>query len=220
MDAVSVAGVPQTAVMGIPVGYAVADGASSVSDGPRGDGVDRPLVDGTEQPDNPEALGNAVLVSEGQEDQGDSTEPDDPLELDGVNLSALTFDLFDGGVGAIADYEGTPLVVNFFVSWCSFCIAEMPRLQQVFEQLDGRVAFLGLSLDSSQADAVALVERLGITYDVGWDFDAEVFRPTGGTVYPTTAFVSPSGILMDTHVGIIDAETLIGAIGEVLGVDA
>ncbi|MCY4422354.1 MAG: TlpA disulfide reductase family protein [Acidimicrobiaceae bacterium] len=141
-----------------------------------------------------------------------------PDTSDGTDLSDLTFDLFDGGAGTIAGYEGKPLVVNFFASWCPPCVREMPEFQGVFESLDGEVAFLGLSQDQTPGDALALVERTGVTYDVGWDLDLEVYGATESIAMPTTAFVSPSGELLDTFAGILDAEALTELIENVLGV--
>ena len=139
---------------------------------------------------------------------------------DGTHLSDLTFDRFDGGAGTLADYEGTPLVVNFFASWCPPCVREMPEFQEVFEELDGQVAFLGLSQDRSAQAALDLIEATGITYDVGWDLDLEVYEATGSIAMPTTALVSDSGELVDTFAGALDAESLAEFIDDGLGVAA
>ena len=156
-----------------------------------------------------------------QDSPGFATDADiSPEASDGTDLSDLSFDLFDGGTGTVADYEGTPLVVNFFASWCPPCVREMPEFQDVFEQLEGRVAFLGLSQDQSPQDALALVESTGVTYDVGWDLDLEVYSATGSIAMPTTAFVSPSGELLDTFAGALDAEALAELIEDTLGVAA
>ena len=143
-----------------------------------------------------------------------------PDVSEGTNLSDLTFDLFDGGTGTISDYEGTPLVVNFFASWCPPCVREMPEFQDVFESLEGRVAFLGLSQDSSTQAALDLVERTGVTYDVGWDLDLEVYEAPESIAMPTTAFVSPDGELLDTFAGVLDAEALAELVENVLLVAA
>ncbi len=138
----------------------------------------------------------------------------------GTDLSALTFDRFDGGTRALADYEGTPLVVNFFASWCPPCVREMPEFQRVFEELDGQAAFLGLSQDRTTQAALDLVRRTGVTYDVGWDPDLEVYETTGSIAMPTTVLVSPSGELVDTFAGALDAESLAELIEDELGVSA
>ena len=156
-----------------------------------------------------------------QDSPGFVTDADiSPEASDGTDLSDLTFDLFDGGSSTLAGYEGTPLVVNFFASWCPPCVREMPEFQDVFERLDGQVAFLGLSQDQSPTDALALVESTGVTYDVGWDLDLEVYGATGSIAMPTTAFVSPSGELLDTFAGALDTEALAELIEDTLGVSA
>ena len=154
---------------------------------------------GTATPDADEEIPKIVLS---KDNPGHVAEADiSPDVPDGANLSSLTFDTFDGGTASIADYAGTPLVVNFFASWCPPCVREMPEFQDVFERLDGQVAFLGLSQDRSASDALALVEATGVTYDVGWDLDLEVYKATGSIAMPTTAFVSPAGELLDIFAG-------------------
>ena len=111
-------------------------------------------------------------------------------------------------------------MINFFASWCPPCVREMPEFQEVFERLDGQVAFLGLSQDQSPQDALALVESTGVTYDVGWDLDLEVYGAAGSIAMPTTAFVSPSGELLDTFAGALDTEALAELIEDTLGVAA
>ena len=171
---------------------------------------------GTATPDAGEEIPRIVLSQDSQSFVGEADiSPEVP---DGTNLSDLTFDTFDGGSGTLAEYAGTPLVVNFFASWCPPCVREMPEFQEVFERLDGQVAFLGLSQDQSAQDALDLVEATGVTYDVGWDLDLEVYKATGSIAMPTTAFVSPSGELLDTFAGALDTESLAERIETALGV--
>jgi len=173
---------------------------------------------GAATPDADEEIPKIVLS---QDSPGFVEEADISPEVpDGTNLSDLTFDLFDGGTGTVADYAGTPLVVNFFASWCPPCVREMPEFQEVFETLDGQVAFLGLSQDQSAQDALDLVGTTGVTYDVGWDLDLEVYKATGSIAMPTTAFVSPTGELLDTFAGVLDTESLAERIEQALGVTA
>ncbi len=141
-----------------------------------------------------------------------------PEVPDGTVMSDLTFDTFDGDTATLADYAGKPLVVNFFASWCPPCVREMPEFQAVFKSLEPQVAFLGLSQDQSAQDALDLVESTGVTYDVGWDLDLEVYRATGSIAMPTTAFVSPSGELLDIFAGVLDTESLTELIETTFGV--
>ena len=173
---------------------------------------------GTVTPATDEEIPKIVLS---QDSPSFVTEADISPEVPGgTNLSDATFDTFDGGTRTLAEYAGTPLVVNFFASWCPPCVREMPEFQAVFERLDGQVAFLGLSQDQSASDALDLVEATGVTYDMGWDPDLEVYRATGSVAMPTTAFVSPQGELLDTFAGALDTESLAERIENALGIAA
>jgi thiol-disulfide isomerase/thioredoxin len=57
------------------------------------------------------------------------------------------FAMFDGSSATFADYEGRPLVVNFWASWCPSCVAEMAAAFKPAQQgLGDEVAFLGLNI--------------------------------------------------------------------------
>ena len=168
--------------------------------------------------DDPDETPKTVL-SQNDPDPAADIDLSPPVE-DGNVLSDLTFDLLEGGTGSVGDYEGKPLVINFFASWCPPCVREMPEFQSVFERLDGQVAFLGLSQDHAPEDALRLVESTGVAYDVGWDPDLEVYGATGSFAMPTTAFVSASGELRDVFAGVLDEESLAELIDAVLDVAA
>ncbi len=134
-----------------------------------------------------------------------------------ASLSALEFDLFDGGVRTLGHYRGTPLVVNFFASWCPPCVRELPEFQAVHSDLGSDVAFLGLSQDADASDALELVEAAGVTFDIGWDPDLEVYGETGSIAMPTTAFLTAEGVLADVFAGALTRDGLTERIAAVAG---
>lgn len=147
-------------------------------------------------------------------DAGEATSPVNPAEID---VSLLAYELFDGGARNLGHYLGTPLVVNFFASWCPPCITEMPDFQTVYEELADRVAFLGLSIDNDPDDALELIAATGVSYDIGWDTGAAVFEELGGLAMPTTVFISASGSVAEVHAGMLDRASLIELIESITG---
>lgn len=143
----------------------------------------------------------AVAVARG------SSAPDTRV-AGGQPAPQVTFERWDGSQGSLADYRGTPLVLNFWASWCPPCVAEMPGFEQVHRQFDGRVAFLGLDLQDDRAAAEALVDRTGVTYDLGVDRSGEIFQAFGGIGMPTTVFISAEGEILDRHTGILVEQQL------------
>ena len=123
----------------------------------------------------------------------------------GVNIDFTTF---DGSTSNFATYAGTPLVVNFFSRTCAPCVTEMPEFETVFQAFDGAVAFVGISTDARFDDAELIVEQTGVTYDLGWDPNADVFERFGGFAMPTTVFVDAAGVVRETWSGVLTATEL------------
>ena len=115
------------------------------------------------------------------------------------------------------DYEGEPLVLNFWATWCPPCVEEMPALQEVAEDVDG-LAMLGVNIQDDLEQARSLVDELGVTYDLAVDADAELFAELEGFGMPTTLFVDTEGVVQFRHTGPLDAKQLRELIGDHLGI--
>ncbi|HMK09965.1 MAG TPA: TlpA disulfide reductase family protein, partial [Acidimicrobiales bacterium] len=103
------------------------------------------------------------------------------------------FERFDGTKATFTDYRGTPLVVNFFASWCAPCVREMPDLQKVHSALGDKVAFLGMNNQDRASDGEAIAKQAGVTYDLARDPNGDFLSAFGGIVMPTTVFISADG---------------------------
>ncbi len=117
---------------------------------------------------------------------------------------------------SFARYRGTPLVVNFFASWCAPCLAEMPDFEQVHDEVGARVAFVGLNLQDDDEAGRSVVERTGVTYEVGTDPDGTIFLSLDGIAMPTTAFINAAGVIVDVHSGAMSAGELRDRIDDLL----
>jgi len=128
---------------------------------------------------------------------------------------------FDGQPVGSEALRGTPVVLNFYASWCAICDRELPDFERVAQRLDGRVHVLGVnpqSNDTDQAQAV-MIERNGVTYPTLRDPADELlrqFNTTGGL--PTTVFVDADGVVRKVHNGLLTEPLLLAEIAAALGV--
>src|SRR5262249_11348738 len=67
----------------------------------------------------------------------------------------------DGQV-RLADYRGTPVVVNLFASWCEPCKRELPAFHAVSTALKGKVTFIGVNSNDG-GHGLALAQSTGVT---------------------------------------------------------
>lgn len=124
----------------------------------------------------------------------------------------------EGAPLEFSQFEGTPVVLNFFASWCPPCVAEMPALDAIHNDLAGEVVVVGLDPSEPADVAAALVEELGVTYPTGIDLDGVLLDRYDGFGMPTTVFIDGDGEVLDTHIGGLTEEEFRTRIDELFGV--
>lgn len=134
--------------------------------------------------------------------------------------SAATLQLarLDGsGTNRLADWRGTPLVVNLFASWCPSCLAEMPTFERASHDYAGRVVIVGVDSQDSPEDGLRLARQLGITYPLLADTShAELYKSLQGQGMPVTAFIGRDGTLQRVYSGPLDEKLLRQQIDQLL----
>jgi len=131
-------------------------------------------------------------------------------------LPDLSFLRFDGTTASLAEYAGTPLVINFWASTCTPCVTEMPDFEEVHQELGDDVTFLGINVTEGVDPGRGMIERTGITYDVGRDPKGDVIRALGGINLPTTVIVAADGTIVEVSGKQLTADDLRDKLASVL----
>ena len=141
------------------------------------------------------------------------TPPDDGyLDLELPLLGAM--DTF-----RLGELAGSPVVVNFFASWCAPCVQEMPEIEEVKQQVDANVRFVGVNVQDPADAGLELVERTGITWQVVRDPDGALIRAIGGRGMPTTVLLAPDGSIAASVTGALSAPDLRALLADALDVE-
>lgn len=108
---------------------------------------------------------------------------------------------------AMEDLRGKVIFLNIWATWCPPCIAEMPGINKLYQDVDkDKVVFILLSVDQDFQKAVDFNNKKG--------YDFEIYEVAGGIpqMYltqsiPTTYVIDAEGNLVLTHMGMGDYDT-------------
>jgi len=116
--------------------------------------------------------------------------------------------LSGSGQVSLRGYQGKPLIVNFFASWCEPCQKETPLLARFYRTEGGRVAIVGLDENDVRAHAVSFTRSNGVGYPVGFDPAAVAASAYGVSALPQTFFLDARHRVVDRVFGAVTLAAL------------
>jgi peroxiredoxin len=116
----------------------------------------------------------------------------------------------------LSDYQGTPVVVNFWATWCPPCRAEFPDFQKVSVEQGDRLVIIGVNYTASDSPNLVpgFVEEFGITFPIVLDETGETVKTYRAVGLPTTVFIDRDGIIQEVFTGPINKAYIEGKLAE------
>ena len=139
---------------------------------------------------------------------GEARLPDDPAALPEYDLARYE--------ALLATLHGTPVVVNFWGSWCPPCEEEAPHLAEVSREFAGRVQFLGVDILDAREPAREFIRRYGWEYPSLFDPRGAIRDGLGYVGQPITIVYDREGRIAWDKTGTIDADELRERVSAVL----
>ena len=180
--------------------------------------------------EEPEAAGGEPEDASGGENEGnasagESEAAEEPEAAGGESeaasgvLPAIDFTLTDqyGNEHTLSDYKGKTVFLNFWATWCHWCVTEMDDIQMLYDEYkeagDDSVVILGIAApdygsEVSQEEITAFLEENGYSYPVLMDDGGNVFTSYGVYSYPTTFMFNADGNVFGYAPGMLTEEMM------------
>jgi len=136
-----------------------------------------------------------------QSSSGQPTNPGKPVAVkEGMTAPDFEFVMMDGTTAKLSDYRGQVILLNFWATWCGYCIQEMPDMQKIAENYPD-VVILAVNRSDVTADAIAFANKAD--YDFTWALDEdgsiEFLYPAIGIPY--TVVIDKNGVIGTIYTG-------------------
>lgn len=126
-----------------------------------------------------------------------------PAPVAGHPAPDFELNTLDGNTIRLSDFQGKPVVVNFWATWCPPCRAEFPDFQDAAVDNADSLVIIGINNTSAdQRDNISpFLEEFGITFPIVLDEKGDVVEAYRVLGLPTTVFINSDGIINEVFTG-------------------
>ena len=127
---------------------------------------------------------------------------------------APDFTVYDleGNAHKLSDYQGKPVILNFWASWCGPCKSEMPDIEAAYQEYGEKIHFLIVNLTDGYREtmesASAYIAEQGYTFPVYYDTDSAAAYSYNTSSIPVTYFINAQGNFVAYYRGAMSASIL------------
>ena len=121
---------------------------------------------------------------------------------DGNMAPDFTLKSIDGSDLSLSSLRGKYVILDFWGSWCIWCIKGFPEMKNYYEKYNDRLEILGVDCSDTEEKWKAAVEK----HELKWKHvynpkDSKVEAMYAITGYPTKIIIDPEGKIVKTVVG-------------------
>lgn len=114
------------------------------------------------------------------------------FSLKDINGNTVSLD------GLLANHKA--VLINFWATWCPFCVEEIPELVKLQNKFAGRsFTTVGINAGESREDAAAYLKEHPVNYPILLDRDMAVGETYGIVGIPTSLLIRSDGRVMGVY---------------------
>lgn len=122
----------------------------------------------------------------------------------------------DGEVVKLSDLKGKKVILNFWATWCPPCKAEMPHMQNYYENYaeDDNVEIVAVNLTTKEhgqnieKKITNFIEEYQLSFPIPLDEKGKANKEYRISMIPTTYLINTDGLINQKVIGPLDEERI------------
>ena len=129
-----------------------------------------------------------------------------------------------GAVRELSDYDGQPVWINFWATWCGPCRRELPDIQRLANRFEDQgLVVLEVNQEEPGETALDFWDELELELPILLDASGDVSEQYRLVGLPNNFFIDEDGVMRDFNLGFLTEEQMLeglASIGLLPGMDA
>jgi thiol-disulfide isomerase/thioredoxin len=147
-----------------------------------------------------------MLVTGCHTSKEESSTPESASTVKGIEIGSIAPDFtlinLEGETINLSDFKSSPVMLNFWATWCGPCRNEMPYIQEVYEKWkDSNLVILTINNREEISTVSQFMQENDLSFPVLLDTLGDVFSKYEIRYIPTTFFIDKDGIIKDKRIG-------------------
>lgn len=125
----------------------------------------------------------------------------------GSEAPDFTAKLNNGETFTLSDKKGQVVLLNFWATWCSNCVKEMPAIEKLYEEYGNQVVIIGVNVGEDKSTVDAFIDTKNYTLPIAYDTESNISNLYPSAGIPYTVIIGKDGLVTETFLGAKDADS-------------
>ena len=113
----------------------------------------------------------------------------------------------NGETFTLSDKKGQVILLNFWATWCSNCVKEMPAIEKLYEEYGNQVVIIGVNVGEDKSTVDAFIDTKNYTLPIAYDTESNISNLYPSAGIPYTVIIGKDGLVTETFLGAKDADS-------------
>ena len=92
----------------------------------------------------------------------------------GSEAPDFTAKLNNGETFTLSDKKGQVILLNFWATWCSNCVKEMPAIEKLYEEYGDQIVIVGVNVGEDEDTIDTFIEAKNYSFPVACDIESNI----------------------------------------------